>query len=382
MRVAVIGAGLGGLALAQRLVGEGVDVQVFERDEDVSARFQGYRIGLLDRGVDDLRACVPERLHPLLMAISGDATGPGRAVDRNLVELGSSPPRDEGLLFDRHVLRHLLLAGLGDRVRFGARLDHYTELPDGTVRADFSDGTNVTADLLVGTDGMGSTVRRQMLPSVRIFEIGVKGAIGRTPLTERFADLVPGWSTMVIDDQLRLFIGRMPFRQPPHLAAAELAPDVFLPETASYLRWVMLMPSGWSSGLDDTGGYSPAAIDAMLELIRDWHPELRAMIEHADRDNSGVGPLTASTPIEPWPTGPVTLLGDSAHPMPPGGLGANLAFRDADLLGGLLADVARGTGELLPAVAAYEREMHEYAAVAREQAMATLSMFDGLRSNA
>jgi 2-polyprenyl-6-methoxyphenol hydroxylase-like FAD-dependent oxidoreductase len=382
MRVAIIGAGLGGLALAHHLLDAGVDVRVFERDADVSARFQGYRIGLGEQGVADLRAAVPRRLHPLLTAISGDVTGPGRAVDRHLVELATSPPRDEGLLFDRHVLRHLLLADLDGRVRFGAQLDRYTTQPDGTVRADFTDGTSDTVDLLVGTDGMGSTVRRQLQPSIRITDVGVEGAIGRTPLTERFADLVPGWSTMVSDEQLRLFIGKMPFRQPPHLAAAELAPDVFLPETASYLRWVMLMPSGFSTGLDEVDGYPSEALDAVLELMRDWHPELRAMIEHADLGNSGVGPLKVASTIEPWPSGPVTLLGDSAHPMPPGGLGANIAFRDATLLGGLLADAERGGVELSAAVAAYEREMHGYAAVAREEAMATLSMFDDVRSDA
>jgi 2-polyprenyl-6-methoxyphenol hydroxylase-like FAD-dependent oxidoreductase len=372
MKVIVIGAGLGGLALAHCLVRQGIDVQVHERDESVAARFQGYRIGLLDRGVDDLRYCVPARLHPLLDAISGDVTGPGRAVDDQLVVLGTAPPRDEGLLFDRDVLRHLLLADLADRVHFGRKLDSYTELADRTVRADFADGTSVTADLLVGADGMGSTVRRQLLPEVKIVDLGVHGAIGRTMMTDRFAALVPGWSTMVCSGDLRLFLGKMPFRRPPREAAAELAPDVVLPPTTSYLRWVMLLPDG-QAGLE-IGAEPEATLDAVLDIVRDWHPELRALIEEADRNNSGVGPLRVGPRIDPWPTRAITLLGDAAHPMPPGGLGANLAFRDARLLSETVTTWLASGGALLPALSDYERQMCEYASKAREEALATIPL--------
>jgi 2-polyprenyl-6-methoxyphenol hydroxylase-like FAD-dependent oxidoreductase len=119
------------------------------------------------------------------------------------------------------VLRHLLLlADLADRVFFGRKLKSYTELGDATVRADFADGTSATGDVLVGADGTGSAVRRQLLPDVRVLDLGVRGAIGRTIMTERFADVVPGWTTMVISGDLRLFIGAMPFRRRPDLAAA------------------------------------------------------------------------------------------------------------------------------------------------------------------
>ena len=113
---------------------------------------------------------------------------------------------------------------------------------DHRARVHYADGTTETADLVVAADGMGSTVRRQLLPSVRIRPMGKFGAIGRTPLTDRFAALVPGWSTLVTTPTLQLFLGKMPFRRPPDEAAAELAPDVALPATPSYLRWVMMIP--------------------------------------------------------------------------------------------------------------------------------------------
>lgn len=323
---------------------------------------------------------MPDRLHPLLHAISGEIAGPGRTVDDQLVELGSVPPRDEGLLFDRHVLRHLLLAGLVDRVHFGRQLVRYVTQPDGTVRAIFVDGTVTSADLLVGADGMGSTVRRQLLPDIPDEQVGVQGAIGRTMMSDRFAGLVPGWTTMVMSGEGRLFLGKMPFRRPPREAAAELAPDVELPDIASYVRWVMLLPTEHAARLAPTGTHGRAAIDALLNLMRGWHPDLRALMEHADSENSGIGPLRILAPVGPWPTGAVTLLGDAAHPTPPGGIGANLAFRDARGLTEVLADVTRCDAELRPALAAHEARMRDYAAAARADAMATLLIFD--RTNA
>jgi 2-polyprenyl-6-methoxyphenol hydroxylase-like FAD-dependent oxidoreductase len=65
----------------------------------------------------------------------------------------------------------------------------------------------------------------------------------------------------------------------------------------------------------------------------------------------------------------MVLLGAAVHPMPPGGLGANLAFRDARLL---VALVARG-GALPDALAEYQRQVLAYGAQARDQALAQLS---------
>ncbi|MFC4587676.1 FAD-dependent oxidoreductase [Sphaerisporangium corydalis] len=378
MKVIVIGAGLGGLGLAHALLAQGVHAEVFERDTALTARFQGYRVGLGEQGLAALERCVPVRLHPLLRAVSGELTGDGRVVGPQLQEYGSTPRQDEGLLFDRHVLRHLLYAGLEEHVRFGARLESYEYLPGGGVRACFAGGATATADLLVGADGMGSTVRRRLLPSVRILDTGIGGVIGRTPMTARLAGLVPGWSTVVADGDLRLFIGKMPFARPPREAAAELAPGVVLPDTRSYLRWVLLLPDDrpgpWQDAEEPEDG-----IDVVAGLVAGWHPLLREMIAQGDRDNSGMGPIRYADPIGPWPAGPVTLLGDAAHPMPPGGLGANLAFGDAVSLAGSLGAVREGRAELLEAVAGYEERMRQAAAGVHADAMGTLDMITGAR---
>jgi 2-polyprenyl-6-methoxyphenol hydroxylase-like FAD-dependent oxidoreductase len=361
MRVIVIGAGLGGLALAQALRGAGVDVDVYERDRGVEARFQGYRIGLAEEGLADLKACSPSRWHPLIDAIGGEVSGVGRMVDEQCNALAEMPVQHEGTLFDRHVLRHLLLTGLDEHVHFGKRLDQYDVRDDGVVLVTFADGTQASADLLVGADGMGSAVRRQLAPSVVLHDLDVYGGIGRTPLTDRLRQLVPGWSTIVVGPDVRLVCGKMEFPRRPELAAAALAPEVHLPPTADYLRWVLLVPPSADVDLPTHEPDPQTAIRLILSLIKDWHPDLRAIIEQADQRNSGIAPLRDTAPIAPWTQGPVTLLGDAAHPMPPGGFGANLAFRDARLLSERIA-TARDTGtDLAESVADYEQQMRVYA---------------------
>jgi 2-polyprenyl-6-methoxyphenol hydroxylase-like FAD-dependent oxidoreductase len=303
----------------------------------------------------------------LLDAVSGLFQSGGRVVDPRLNVLAEQErENDEGRLFDRNVLRHLLIADLGPRLRFDRKFDRYEELPDGRIRAHFADGTAVDADVLVGADGMGSTVRRQLLPRIAVHDMPIYGAIGRTTITPRFERLVPGWSTVVTAKDVQLMLGKMVFQTPPAQAAKEFAPDVTLPDTPSYVRWVLMVP-----GTPNSLGLQP-----VLDLIADWHPDLRALIAEADTANSGVGPLREGDAIEPWPTRAVTLLGDAGHPAPPGGLGANLAVVDAEVL----ADKLIANGDKLDALAAYERTMCANAAAGRKAAAETFRRFARLRA--
>ena len=58
LRVAVAGAGLGGLCLAQGLHGAGADVTVYERDAALDTRQQGYRLHVDARAALALRSCL------------------------------------------------------------------------------------------------------------------------------------------------------------------------------------------------------------------------------------------------------------------------------------------------------------------------------------
>ncbi len=351
MRILVIGAGIGGLCLAQGLARAGIDVRVYEREPGVHTGNHGLRIGLGTLGLAALRECLPERVYGPLAASAGRLSGERPVFDRHLELIGLLSPAYDGLAADRHVLRHLLRSGLAGRIAFGKDLVEYAETADGTVRAVFADGSTDTGDLLVGADGIDSPVRRQLLPSAEIVTLDRHGLLGRTPLTERFAGLAGGSGTLVCGQDLRMLIGAAESPRLPRRPDA--GPDV----TAGCLRWTLYLP--WHVGRPPTG--RTATRDLLLALVGDWHADLVELVKRSETVREVRLTATHAKPVPHWGTRRVTLLGDAIHAMPPsGGLSANTTLRDAALLCRRLATVHRGEAELLPAVEDYEREMLDY----------------------
>ncbi|MFC5834020.1 FAD-dependent oxidoreductase [Nonomuraea insulae] len=355
-RVLVIGAGLGGLTLAHALVRAGIDVRVYEADDGSGERFQGYRIGLAQLGLAALRASLPPRLHELVEITSGSLTGPGLMFDEQLTVLSRDldGPAAEARAMDRQVLRRILLGDLGDRVAHGKRLKGFAEDAGGTVTARFSDGTEATGEVLVGADGGNSVVRRHLVPEVGLVDADLCGAMGRTPITDRFLELVPGRGTMVKGPGVTLMLGRMQFGREPSAAAAELAPGLDMPYRDSYVRWVLLVPPDHPAATD-TGD----ARELVLDLIDGWHPDLRDLVRSADMSAVGRSKVY-DRPMPSWPVGRVTLLGDAAHlTLASGGNGAATAMQDAVRLCARLAEAGRGERSLASALAEYQDDLLE-----------------------
>lgn len=322
MKVIVIGAGLGGLALANGLRGTGVDVAVYERDASPAIRGQGYRLHLGDLGIDALASVLaPERWAAFL----GAAHTPKPKFVRLDPALRVLEEHDFGgrhLSVDRQELRDTLLADVKNLITYGKRLTAF-QAEAGQVTACFDDGTTATGDVLVGADGVGSAVRRQHLPHARVVGTGLTQLYGKIP-RESAKDLdhvfsaVTGPRHRVVGIALTRDYATFSFSA----RAEELPPEPHL------LR------------------------SLVMEMTHGWHPRIRQMLtEWYD-----VFPLAlrTSVPIAPWDTTRVTLLGDAAHAMSPaGGAGANLALRDA---AGLAAALAGGR-PLIAALRSYEREM-------------------------
>jgi 2-polyprenyl-6-methoxyphenol hydroxylase-like FAD-dependent oxidoreductase len=116
--------------------------------------------------------------------------------------------------------------------------------------------------------------------------------------------------------------------------------------------------------------------DVVLALMQGWHGSLRRLIEAADPATVSAFAVKTSVPVPPWPTRNVTLLGDALHNMTPfRGIGANMALRDAAMLRRALAAVSAGEQELLPALAAYERDMIDHGFAAVRASLADMERF-------
>ncbi|WP_214416604.1 FAD-dependent oxidoreductase [Sphaerisporangium fuscum] len=368
--VIIIGAGLGGLCLAQGLLRQGVDVSVYERDDSLTSRRQGYRIHIDGHGARALARNLPEHLYELFLATSGTPRTSTPVFDHNLGRPAMLEPSgdDVHLAVDRLVLRRILLAGVERVASFGKRYTHFERNADGRVTAYFSDGTAAVGDVLVAADGVNSPVREQYLPQARIVDTGLRQLYGKVPLTAEtrglFLDEMFAVFTPIIGPN-RNFVGVAPVRfpEPPAQAAARLAPEVPLPDTQDYMTCTFgARPEFLPCDDDGLRAMSGSELQAMtLEMIEGWHPRVRRIIEHWDTETIFPLVLRTSVPIDPWPATNITLLGDAIHAMSPaGGVGANTALRDAAVLGAALGEVAARGKPVADAVAEYEAAMTGY----------------------
>ena len=374
MRVAVVGAGLGGLCLAQGLRRHGIEVTVYEHDDALDSRGQGYRLHL-DAG-EALHACLPPDLYELCVATSGRPSTRLTVIRGDSMRIlhqhgGPAPvggydpldPRTLSTGVNRQTFREVLAGRLDDAIVFGRACTGFEQDGSG-VRVHFADGApDATADVLVGADGVHSVIRRQHLPHARIETTPALCVFGRTPLTDDSRSLIPSYTaegfTGVAGPKVGLAMGVLDFRETPPAAAARIAPDIELTAVRPYLMWAVTGSARRFPGrLDPTD--SAALNEAALSAISSWHPDLRRLIELAAAEETMLTPIRTSVPIDPWPTTRVTLLGDAIHAMSPArGSGANTALRDAALLAAELGAAHRAEKPVLQAVHDYEQRMIE-----------------------
>lgn len=370
--VLIVGAGLGGLCLAQGLRQAGISVAVYERDATPTIRRQGYRIHIDARGASGLRACLPSHLFELFTAT---ASPPGHQITimnkrlRKLRVIGSpkmdtSSPAPFNAGVDRLTLREILLAGLDGTVSFNKEFSHYEQLADGRVQALFADGTAAHGDVLVAADGVHSRMRQQLLPQAATVDTGTRCIYSKVLLTETTRPLIPDCLhcgfTVVASMRLSMALGLVEFLRSPMEAAAEFAPEVQFHTNGSYLMWSLNAPRAQSAASDDElfRMDGPALRQLVLKQIKSWHPNLRDLIAASDPTEIFPIAVRVSVPCEPWPSAPITLLGDAIHAMSPaGGSGANMALLDARLLCQTLISIAHGEKPLLQAIHEYETQM-------------------------
>jgi 5-methylphenazine-1-carboxylate 1-monooxygenase len=335
MKVAIVGGGIGGMALALSLVDAGIDdVDVFESAPAI--RELGVGINVLPHGVrelvelgllDELSAVgIPTAeffyYSKLGQQIWGEPLG---------VAAGYSWPQfsiHRGELLG--VLYRAVVNRLGARrIHCGHHLVRFGQAHGGGPWAEFaSRGTEALvgraeADLLVGCDGIHSTVRRIFHPD----------------------EGPPRWNGVIMWRGVALggpfLSGRAMINAGSSKQRVVIYPISKVQEDQgrALINWVATLKTSVDAEMPPQDWTYIARRDEVLEAFAPYvfdFLDMPALIRGAEEVYQY--PMVDRDPLPSWEFGRVTLLGDAAHPMHPvGGNGASQAIVDARVLARELA---------------------------------------------
>lgn len=329
MKVAIVGAGPGGMAACLALRAKGLEAQIYEQAPQAAQ--VGTGLTLFPNGLNCLDLIHPGMFEQLLAAgevprrvhVRRPDGGAVVSTPFQLYEHYGKPAINLHWASMQGCLSAALPAAAIQRDKRFHRFIQHPPSEGGGVTLQFEDGSEAQADVLVGADGVHSRVRAQLLDDGSPRYVGRMSwrAIFRMHLREpQAAGLKPG-ETLVVMSAEGLTFGLFDMGQ----------------ETA---EGRLLF---WSVGAAGPSTVTPPEQlkSRILKTFEGWAEPIQAVLKATPDDVILERPLLDRPPSVSWSRGRVTLLGDAAHPMVPSlGQGANAAFEDALVLAHCLADVS------------------------------------------
>jgi 6-hydroxynicotinate 3-monooxygenase len=330
MRIAIIGAGLGGTTLAAFLQRAGYQVTLYEQATSLARIGAGINLGpnvtriLRHLGIGD--RC--ERTGVIPRGRYSREWDTGAITFDIPVREFSGHYGAPHLTMHRGDLQDALTSTIEPgSIQFGKRLLELDEFGD-MVRLNFADGTSADADMVIGADGINSRVREILLgPEQPIYTgtVAYRSIFPRALVGDmEIADHTKWWGP----DRHILFY--------------------FLTASRDEIYFVTGVPEAdWGS---DSFAPMAADMDVVRATFAGFHPEVRTILAACPAATRW--PILERLPFPLWSRGRVVLLGDACHPMAPNmGQGAAMAIEDAAVLARCVTD---GDGDCAAIFAAYQ----------------------------
>lgn len=335
--VLIVGAGIGGLTAALALQRVGFRVSVFEQAGELGevgaglTLFKNSNLAYDYLGLNEPIATMSEI--PNYGEMKDYKTG---EILGSTPPLRSTPPEVNGTEWKktefelrqvhRADLHGLLVAEVRsndpDSIHLGQSFNTMVQDKD-SVTALFDDGTSASGTVLIGCDGIRSSVRQDLYGTDEPEFLNYVAWRGLVPVDSLPDGLVTP-DTGVLRGQNKSFT-RYKIR------------DGSLVNYVAFAR-----RDGWT----EDGWMVPSTVDEVMEEFSDATDEISLIVNSTPPNTCFKWGLLGRDPLPQWATGRATLLGDAAHPMLPFlGQGAGMAIEDAVVLArafGSSADVFEG----------------------------------------
>ena len=339
--IAIIGGGIGGAALAVACLHRGIPFTLYERDNSFNERSQGYGLTLQQAskamaslGILSLKEGITSTRH-VVHTTDGKIIGEwgirkwGRSDSK-------TAPKHKNIHIARQSLRLELLEQLGshNNVKWGYQLLNFDESDNQVTRLKFQVNNEIKyakADLIVGADGIRSTVRKLIIGD------------NITPL--RYLDCI-------------VILGICPLKKLKEIDSSLLdSATVFqtangneriymMPYNSDNIMWQLSFPLSEKKA-KELNRLGPKALKEEAIKRTKWHTPIPQIVTETQETLISGYPvydreLLSSELLEKQKN--ITLIGDAAHPMSPfKGQGANQALLDALLLA---REIAKGCNTL------------------------------------
>jgi 2-polyprenyl-6-methoxyphenol hydroxylase-like FAD-dependent oxidoreductase len=326
-KVVVVGAGIGGLATSIALGSSEVELVVLERAANLAKVELGAGITLWSNAMlilDRLGVGAEIRRHGAVLSCFEQRSARGRLLSRWPLEEMARRLGAPVCAINRPDLHAALVGGGGQQVRTGCNVEGF-EQTNGTVDVSLSGGARESGDVLIGADGIESTIRAQLLGKQEPRHSGLAMWRATVPYDEAIAppvDFIAWWGSG--------------------------AKFVIFRSGPERLSWEGIVTS--APGRQDAPGQTKQAVH---ERFAGFVDPVHRMIDATAEQSIFRTDVCDRPPDEQWGNGRVTLLGDAAHPMTFAvGQGAAQALEDALAIGRALGGDG---GDLEAALRQYER---------------------------